>query len=194
MRYFIFLIPFLFINCSIKPNSDEYSQINRYRILTPKISKTKQKTLNKTIKVALPVAPKFLFSDKIAYMKKDGSFGFFQFSKWDENPAKQLQFLLANSIRQSNLYQNVIISPTLMRDDFLLESRVDTFTYLYDTTHSKIKIDINVYLINSHSKEIIKSNYFSVEEKVEKNKPDQVILGFHRAIRLLNQKIINWLQ
>lgn len=195
MRYIALLfIAFLFSSCSIKPDVDSTAQIDRYRLLTPKISKTKKPPLQKTIKIALPVAPKFLYTDKIAYMKKDGSFGFYQFSKWDESVAKQLQFLLASSLRQSNIYTNTIISPSLIRDDLLLESRVDKLIYLYDKDHSQIEIDMSFYLIDSKTKEVIKSKYFSIKEKVESNEPKKVILGFNRAIRVLNQKMVNWLK
>lgn len=194
MRYVALLfIAFLFVSCSIKPDVDSTTQIDRYRLLTPKISKTKKPPLQKTLKIALPVAPKFLYTDKIAYMQKDGSFGFYQFSKWDESVAKQLQFLFANSIRQSGLYENVIVSPSLIKNDLLLESRIDTFVYLYDKQSSQIQIDINLYLIDSTTKKAAKSKYLSIRENVEANSPQKIMLGFHRATRVLNQKIIIWL-
>lgn len=195
MKYItLFFTLFMILSCSVKPDTENFNQTNRYIILTPSVEKIANQPLNQAIKISLPIARKFLYTDNIAYMEEDGSFGFYQYHKWDESPAKQLQFILADSLRQSGLFEDVILSPSKIQNELILESKIDSFYYIYGKKISQVKITLTLYLVDAFSKEILKSRYFNVTKNVDKKSPKAVVQGFHEATNTLIAQITHWLK
>lgn len=188
----VFLVLFL-SSCSLLPELKENSTETKFMMMYPEIEKQNVQT-NKTIKIILPTAPQFLYTYDITYTKGDGIYGAYLYNHWDETPAKQLQFLLANALTQSGIFKNVVIDPSKSDFGLSLESRVDRFEFFAKSSNSEVRIDMILYLVDSQENSIIKSKRFMIRQKVTNISPKGVVMGFNEAIVKLDNEVIEWLR
>ncbi len=187
MRYLVFLI-LLVQGCSFKPNFDESSTIAKYLIQKPVLHEYKTK-LNQTVNVSLPVAPSYLLAKNITYSDTNGVHGSYVYHFWDENLVKQMQFLLAHTL--SKRFSNVLISPSKIKHDLELESRIDTFDFIYD--RKAIVLNVKLFLVNNEGV-IINSKSLSLSQKIEKINPQGVVRGFNLVSQKLGEEVLAWLE
>lgn len=193
MRYVLVILALFFSACSIKTELQQDSITNNYMITSPTLDKVSDKKYGGSIKIALPVAPQILYTNNIIYTLGDGKYGSYLYNFWEETPAKQLQFLLANILRQSNLYSTVIVAPTQIDNDLTLESRVEKFDYYLKGDVSKVRLHVNLFLVNADTKSVVKSRYISIDQPVENKNPKGIVTGFSKAVQIMSEDIFRWL-
>lgn len=192
MKWFIILILIFLGGCSLKPELQDDSIMSKFLITQPVIEKKAKIKINKTLKISLPVAQRYLYTYDITYTKGDGVYGSYIYNFWDETPVKQIQFLLSHILSQSEIFSNVIIGPSQVTNDLSLESRIDMFEYNAST--NKVSLHVTLFLIDSNHKKVIKSKAFKLDEKVSSKNPKGVVNGFNKTMQTLSTQIISWLE
>lgn len=191
MKWLIFLVLILG-GCSLKPELQDDSITNKFLITQPKIEQKSKVKINKTLKISMPVAQRYLYTYDITYTKGDGVYGSYLYNFWDETPVKQMQFLLSYIISQSEIFSNIIIGPSQITNDLTLESRIDALWY--NSSTSKVYLHVTLFLVDSISKKVIKSGTFKINQKVSYESPKGVVNGFNIAMQTLSLQIISWLE
>lgn len=191
MRWLIFVVLILG-GCSLKPELQDDSITNKFLITLPKIEHKSKNKIDKTVKISLPVAQRYLHTYDITYTKGDGVFGSYLYNFWDETPVKQFQFLLSHTLSKSEIFPNIIIGPSQITNDLTLESRIDALWY--NSKKEKVSLHVTLFLVNSISKKVIKSRAFKIDQDVPYENPRGVVIGFNKAVQTLSLQIISWLE
>lgn len=193
MRYLAIIFIFFISGCTIKTQLQQDSVTNKYMIAYPTLKAPNHQSYSESIKVSLPVAPQFLYTSNITYTLGDGNYGSYLYNFWGETPAKQFQFILANILRLSGHFASVIISPTQIDNALTLESRIEKFDYFLKDDVSKVRLHVNLFLVNADTKSVVKSRYFLIEQKVKNKSPKGIVEGFSKAMQILGEDILLWL-
>ncbi len=187
MRYVLFLILIL-QGCSLKPNMENSATIQKYIIKKPSLNENSVK-IDKTIKVALPVAPSYMFTKQIVYTTKDGLHDAYVYNLWDENLVSQIQFLMAFTLNKA--YKNVILSPSSANYELSFESRIETFEF--NESREEVDLLVRVFLLDKN-RNIIKSKSFHEVKKVHEVNPKGVVKGFSEVYQKVSEKILKWIR
>ncbi len=191
MRYIFFVLVIFLSSCSLKPSAKDVQIIDKFLIPIPQNIQNLDKKIDKNVKISQIVAPKFLYTKNIIYTKGDGIYGSYLYSFWEESPAKQLEFILSNSL--SSVYKNVFIEPSIAKADLALESKVEVFEYFLHEEKSKVKFKINLFLIDLRDFSVIKSKDFYIVENVKEKNPKGIVAGFKKVIKRFNEEVFIWL-
>ncbi len=188
MKRLNILLPILLLQaCSLKPDFNSSPTVDEYLIQKPHVLKQEKKH-PQTLKIITPIAPSYMFSKKIIYISKDGSYGSYAYSFWGENLVKQLQFLLTFSLSES--FKNVIIAPSMAKYDLMLETRVQSFEL--DEKKSQVNLILEAFLLNK-DKNIVKSKSFNISSKLKSINPSSVVKAHSEIIQKLHKQISHWL-
>lgn len=194
MRYIALVVFAFFTACSIKPDAENSSLSKTYLIDYSHIEAVEEsKRLDKSVQISIPNAPIYLKTYNITYTKGDGDYGSYLYNHWSETPAKQLQFLMANATRESKIFQNVIIAPSIINSDFTIESRIDKFEYFINTDESHVNVQVDVFLVDNETKKA-HSRYFKLQTDVKDINPQGVVTGFNKTMQEFDKELIKWIE
>ncbi|EAH6868417.1 hypothetical protein [Campylobacter sp. IFREMER_LSEM_CL2194] len=187
---YISLIAIFFSACSlISPNqtlpANKYFSIN-----LEKLEQSQNKVKNSTIMVSLPKG--LSYTNEIFY-KKNHIVNAYVYHFWKENPALMIKTFLEFHLQDLGVFKAVLNQDSLASADYVLESKVDILEQDFsDEVHSKIKLGINLNLVQINTKKLIASKYFYYEKELNDNNPQNLIQNYDEVFLLFAKDFRVW--
>ncbi|MCV3440125.1 hypothetical protein L8W50_04135 [Campylobacter lari] len=185
---YISLVAIFFSACSLISPSQTLPANKYFSINLEKLEQSQNKK-NATIIVSLPKG--LAYTNEIFY-KKDHIVNAYAYHFWKENPALMIKTFLEFHLQDLEAFKAVLNQDSLASADYVLESKVDILEQDFsDEMHSKIKLGINLNLVQINTKKLIASKYFYYEKELNDNNPqiliqnyDEVFLFFAKDFRV----------
>lgn len=175
--------------CSFKPSPEPAPKMLS---IEPEFKPTKtQFQSHKSIKIALPQSPFYLRSTRVAFVK-GGEFGTYKSLRFQNAPTDMLFFLLAKNFEQDKIFKAVTNSNSLVRADYLLESKIYNFEQVFKEGESFIHIALSLNLIDLKTQNLISSKFFEYELKLKDESEQALVSGVEQALSELLSDILMW--
>ncbi|HEC1794668.1 TPA: hypothetical protein R1740_001323, partial [Campylobacter lari] len=150
-----------------------------------------QNKKNATIIVSLP--KDLAYTNEIFY-KKDHVVNAYAYHFWKENPALMIKTFLEFHLQDLEAFKAVLNQDSLASADYVLESKVDILEQDFsDEMHSKIKLGINLNLVQINTKKLIASKYFYYEKELNDNNPQILIQNYDDVFLLFAKDFRVWI-
>ncbi|EHZ4885347.1 hypothetical protein K5688_000844 [Campylobacter lari] len=187
---YISLIAILFSACSLISPSQTLPANKYFSINLEKLEQSQNKK-NATIIVSLPKG--LAYTNEIFY-KKDYAINTYAYHFWKENPALMIKSFLEFHLQDLEAFKAVLNQDSLASADYVLESKVDILEQDFsDEMHSKIKLGINLNLVQINTKKLIASKYFYYEKELNDNNPQILIQNYDEVFLLFAKDFRIWI-
>ncbi|MCR6590980.1 putative lipoprotein [Campylobacter insulaenigrae] len=188
--YFV-LIALLFSACSVVNPTQTLPSMKYFSINLQNIQINTSIYKDASIIVALPKS--LDYSNNIFY-KKDEIIYTYAYHFWKENPNLMIKNFLEFNLQNLKIFKAVLNQDSLAKVDFVLESKVNILEQEFlDRTHSKAKFAINLTLVNAKDKNIVASQYFYYEKKLNNTKPDLLIKAYNDIFKQFGEEFSTWM-
>ena len=148
-----------------------------------------QSCKEKSLKVAQAFSSSSLMTNSMMYALGDSKQYAFSESLWAQSPNTVISSKFLKLIRETRLFKSVQISKSRSRNDFILEINIEDFMQYFDekSTHSYVKISVNLTLIDIKSNKVVDAQTFS-------SKVDVAILNAEGGVEGLSHALSNVLK
>ncbi|EAJ1254660.1 hypothetical protein A0Y59_05590 [Campylobacter lari] len=186
---YISLVAIFFSACSLISPSQTLPANKYFSINLEKLEQSQNKK-NATIIVSLPKG--LAYTNEIFY-KKDHVINAYAYHFWKENPALMIKTFLEFHLQDLEAFKAVLNQDSLASADYVLESKVDILEQDFsDEVHSKIKLGINLNLVQINTKKLIASKYFYYEKELNDNNPQNLIQNYDEVFLLFAKDFRVW--
>lgn len=145
-----------------------------------------------TLLVSSPTASPGYDTKKMLYNKKPYEIMPFAKNQWAGPPAKMLQPLLIQAIRDTGYFHAVLAPPLSARRHWLLKTNLlelrQDFTYSPSCIHMSIQVEI----IDKPNDKVVNSQVFSTQVNTFKNTPYEGVIAANKATRILLNRIADF--
>ncbi|EGK8008083.1 hypothetical protein IO405_000464 [Campylobacter lari] len=187
---YISLVAIFFSACSLISPSQTLPANKYFSINLEKLEQSQNKK-NATIIVSLPKG--LAYTNEIFY-KKDYVVDAYVYHFWKENPALMIKTFLEFHLQDLEAFKAVLNQDSLASADYVLESKVDVLEQDFsDEMHSKIKLGINLNLVQINTKKLIASKYFYYEKELNDNNPKILIQNYDEVFLLFAKDFRVWI-
>ncbi|MCR8682967.1 ABC-type transport auxiliary lipoprotein family protein [Campylobacter sp. LMG 17559] len=187
---YISLVAIFFSACSLISPSQTLPANKYFSINLEKLEQSQNKK-NATIIVSLPKGS--AYTNEIFY-KKDHVVNAYAYHFWKENPALMIKTFLEFHLQDLGVFKAVLNQDSLASADYVLESKVDILEQDFsDEVHSKIKLGINLNLVQINTKKLIASKYFYYEKELNDNNPQNLIQNYDEVFLLFAKDFRVWI-
>ncbi|EGK7513977.1 hypothetical protein IO387_000377 [Campylobacter lari] len=187
---YISLVTIFFSACSLISPSQTLPANKYFSINLEKLEQSQNKK-NATIIVSLPKG--LAYTNEIFY-KKDHVVNAYAYHFWKENPALMIKTFLEFHLQDLEAFKAVLNQDSLASADYVLESKVDILEQDFsDEMHSKIKLGINLNLVQINTKKLIASKYFYYEKELNDNNPQILIQNYNEVFLLFAKDFRVWI-
>ncbi|MCV3375562.1 hypothetical protein [Campylobacter sp. IFREMER_LSEM_CL2151] len=187
---YISLVAIFFSACSLISPSQTLPANKYFSINLEKLEQSQNKK-NATIIVSLPKG--LAYTNEIFY-KKDHVVDAYAYHFWKENPALMIKTFLEFHLQDLEAFKAVLNQDSLASADYVLESKVDVLEQDFsDEMHSKIKLGINLNLVQINPKKLIASKYFYYEKELNDNNPKILIQNYDEVFLLFAKDFRVWI-
>ncbi|HEG2606576.1 ABC-type transport auxiliary lipoprotein family protein [Campylobacter sp. W0066.1] len=186
---YISLVAIFFSACSLISPSQTLPANKYFSINLEKLEQSQNKK-NATIIVSLPKG--LAYTNEIFY-KKDHVVNAYAYHFWKENPALMIKTFLEFHLQDLEAFEAVLNQDSLASADYVLESKVDILEQDFsDEVYSKIKLGINLNLVQINTKKLIASKYFYYEKELNDNNPQILIQNYDEVFLLFAKDFRVW--
>ena len=194
MKYFfISLFSILLSGCvtTIVPAKSEYRINTDIEAQKSESNSCKRKSL----KVAQAFSSGTLMSKHMLYAIGDNKQYAYAESLWAENPNLVITSKVVKLVRETELFQNVQISKSRARNDFILEINIEDFMQYFDATslHSHANISLTLTLIDIKSNRVIATQSFDAKVNVQDLNAQGGVQGLKEALNIILKDINIWI-
>ncbi|EAL5740107.1 hypothetical protein DR740_01675 [Campylobacter lari] len=187
---YISLVAIFFSACSLISPSQTLPANKYFSINLEKLEQSQNKK-NVTIIVSLPKG--LAYTNEIFY-KKNHVVNAYAYHFWKENPALMIKTFLEFHLQDLEAFKAVLNQDSLASADYVLESKVDVLEQDFsDEMHSKIKLGINLNLVQINTKKLIASKYFYYEKELNDNNPQILIQNYDEVFLLFAKDFRVWI-
>ena len=194
MKVIIIFLIFFLSSCAIK----ELEPLKEYSLKEPTTVRKVNSSIykNKILKVEIPLSISSEVGYKISYLYlKDNEGGYYINSQYKEPLNLQLTKILINTLSKSNLFKSVVPYNSDIIEDLKLESTIFKIEHQIKNNNSSFAIfEIEVRLIDSNSKTILKSKRFRYTKECKTTNAQGFIEAFNEILEQFSNDLINWLR
>ncbi|EAK0823522.1 hypothetical protein A0Z38_05545 [Campylobacter lari] len=186
---YISLVAIFFSACSLISPSQTLPANKYFSINLEKLEQSQNKK-NATIIVSLPKG--LSYTNEIFY-KKNHVVNAYAYHFWKENPALMIKTFLEFHLQDLGVFKAVLNQDSLASADYVLESKVDILEQDFsDEVYSKIKLGINLNLVQINTKKLIASKCFYYEKELNDNNPQNLIQNYDEVFLLFAKDFRVW--
>lgn len=179
-KYLLILLAIIFVGCASKQQNHA---INTYS-LELKENLNKYETTNFSIEINKSLINKSFNTNAILYKQKPLLLEKYIKNRWIDSFNLLTTQLITQSIEESKLFKTVLISPSKIKSDFVLNS------YIYEVYHqvkeNKSKAILKMKFELYKGNKLINSYIYTKSLEIENNK----VYGFVKATNTLLNKIL----
>ncbi len=137
-------------------------------------------------------APGFTTS-RIAYMQKEYQLDYFSLHQWADTPANMLTTIIAHRLGGSHLFRAVVEPPAAITADLRLDSELLQLQQTFTDELSVVQLQLQVQLIDLHSRNIVASRTLSFSETSSENTPYGGVVAANRAVTRLMPELVSFI-
>ncbi|SHF34330.1 cholesterol transport system auxiliary component [Modicisalibacter ilicicola DSM 19980] len=148
--------------------------------------------LNATLRLATPRSNEILKNRRILVMPAPNQLNVYQGARWSTDAPSLLRDRLTEAFRQNGRLSGVIGGSNQIKSDFVLLSELDAFHSEYAAGAPWAVIRLEAQLVDSASRNLLASQYFTIRVKSEDERLESVVEAFGRAADELSQRLVGW--
>ena len=145
---------------------------------------------NVTLYVASVEADPLYNSNGMAYTDQPYQVDYFAKNKWSDTPARMLQPLIVQTLRNTHRFHAITTSSNT-RSDFVLNTKIIELRQLFVCKSSYIKFRLNAEIVDARTGHIIASKQFNVNQPASLN-PQSGVEAANRAVGVALKQLANF--
>lgn len=168
MKYALAVIVIVWLQgCSLMREAPP-TTLYRIDLNVPVKSSSETQCSKKTLRVSQLMAAPWMQSNSIYYRDEKHRLYRYVFARWEQSPRSQLQQLAENSIARSGLFKGVVAYKSLIRNDWLLELRIETMMQtIVQRGQSRVDLAIDAVLVDGYSRRLIDQRAFRYHSEAD---------------------------
>lgn len=181
----------LFTGCASKSNGGQ----NSFRLLESGISYTNEiKKSDLVMLVKKPLGVGYIYNKDLVYSDEEGIYKSYVNNTWDEPLYKQLENMMVLELNKTNMFKGVVSNGSLLKYDLVLESNIYDFYQVIEGDKSKVKVQINLNLLNQKTKNLVDSKTFIIEKELKTITPKDALQAYNEAFSEFINQVVSWLK
>ena len=188
----VYLMIFLFSGCAVKtPYVVEYKIDYAAEKSTVMDSQCKEKS----VKIIQAFSSPLFRSQKMSYVIGNYEVANYNESQWVLSPNKAITMKIENMLESSHIFKTVQSAKSRAKTDFVIETDIEDFLQYFseDNKKSVVKVKISMTLIEYATSNIVASETFTQEMKVEQLNALGGVNALNKTLNELLQKANIWL-
>lgn len=147
------------------------------------------KVYPESMMVLSPIANPGYERRNITYMKTPFQIQHYGRHQWIASPSEMVRSVLANTLRKSKRFFTVIEQPQHAMTNFRLASRIMKFQQELFANTPRVRVVLQVDLINNQDSKVVASKLFEVVQEVETNAPYDAVVAINASMAELAQYV-----
>ena len=190
----LLLIPLLFLSSCISFKQPHLS-ITKYTLEYESPEFIQKEKLDCAIKVdSFSVAPLYN-TTRIIYSKRPNEIESYIYHKWISNPGEMVTHLIGRDIRNSGLFNGVLLPGERIKDySYRLEGTLEEFYESDESRNWKGVLSLNISLASEGDSEtgdeVILQKKYRAAEVCEKNNPAALARALSRALKKVSEQLV----
>jgi cholesterol transport system auxiliary component len=181
----------LFTGCASKSNGEQ----NSFRLLESGITyKEDTKKHDLVMLVKKPLGVGYIYNKDLVYSDEEGIYKSYVKHSWDEPLYKQMENMLVLELNKTSIFKSVVSNGSLLKYDLVLESNIYDFYQIIDGDKSKVKVQINLNLLNQKTKNLVDSKTFIIEKELKAITPKEALEAYNEAFAEFINQAVSWLK
>lgn len=147
---------------------------------------------NISLYVAPTEADPLYNTNGMAYSEQAHQVNYFAKNKWSDTPAKMLQPLIVQTLRNTNHFHAVTTSTSATRYDYVLNTKLIELRQLFVCGTSYVKLRLNAEIIDARTGRIIASKQFNVKQPTCAANPYGGVVAANEAVSIVLRQLTNF--
>ncbi len=148
----------------------------------------------RVLRVALIESPKWLRGTEIYYSGEQSRMYRYTRARWQMSPTDQLQQVVENSISDSGLFQAVIPYKSLVKNDWLLEIRVEKLSQTVQNDGSgRTEFKAYAVLLEQYSRRVLSQKTFDYRHKQARGDVESAMQAWSKDTDTFKNDLLQWL-
>lgn len=118
-----------------------------------------------------------LHDDRIPYYESPTEFSFYEYHRWNPDPASMLAEMTRRRLDEMGLFAHVRLIPTREPGDYVLIGRLVSFEELDYEPGGKARVALNLHLVRTRDKKTVWSDRREVEHSIGEKGVNGVVLA-----------------
>jgi cholesterol transport system auxiliary component len=145
-----------------------------------------------TIFVAEPTAQPGYDTDQIVYLECPYQLKVYSRNRWVAPPHEMLTSLISQGLRNTCFFKAVVTAPFAGKTNYRLESRLLKLQQEFFCGPSKVRMILQVTLIDTHCREVVGERIFETVVMAPENNPYGGVIAANYATRLILHQVANF--
>lgn len=146
------------------------------------------------VQLSSPQAEPGFETPRMVYLKRPYELEYFATNQWADTPANMVAPLLAESLRQSGLWRDVVLLPSLVQVDYRLDLYGFALQQEFFQQPSRVRVTALAQLVDLKQSTIVGMQRFESIEPAPSENAYGGVLAANRAVAGLLDQIVSWLQ
>lgn len=147
---------------------------------------------NEVLFVSQVTADPLYNTSEMAYTSSAYKVEYFAKNKWADEPAKMLQPLILQTLRDTHRFRAVTSSTNAVRSDYVLNVDLIELRQVFLAKSAYVVFEINAEIINARTGRIIATRRLSAEEGMQCMTPYSGVAAANRAVAVVLRKLASF--
>lgn len=191
LQFCLLFCALVFGACSLKTSGLDTTQNVSLRS-DEKAFQTQLKHFDKSLKILSPNTTMLLNSRQIIYVE-NGFSKAYAYHFWEDLPSEICALFFLNKLEQSQIFKSLASQDSVVKTDYILETRLDDFTQNLDQKENFVSIVLSANFIDTQKNKILFHKKFIIKENIESNDMLSLQKAFEVALNSLGNSLVLWL-
>jgi cholesterol transport system auxiliary component len=181
------LVPILLLAACSTLSAPQGASPNIYMLEAGPTIPAAQVKRDLVLAVSVPRALPGFDTPQMAYVQKPYELNYFVSSRWADTPARMLEPLIAQAMRQTQSFRAVVQTPDAIPADVRLDVELVRLQQDFTTRPSRVRLTLRAQLIDVHDKRLLAVQQF---DEYENATSEDAYGGITAANRLLRRVLV----
>ncbi|MBH0185300.1 MAG: hypothetical protein HP477_07790 [Nitrospira sp.] len=146
------------------------------------------------LQVSLSLAEPGFETPRMVYVKRPYELEHYALNQWADQPARMFSSLMVQALSRTGSWRAVVPSPGSIRGDFRLDSYGFSLQQEFMQDPSLVRVTVRAQLVEMKESRVVGTRAFEVVEKAQNNDAYSGVVAANRAIAVLLDDLVSWLQ
>ncbi|MDX9813161.1 MAG: ABC-type transport auxiliary lipoprotein family protein [Sulfurimonas sp.] len=120
----------------------------------------------KSLKIVPSSSTKLATFSQMSY-SEDGKIYHFNKTKWQDSPQNMIAQNFQKNLRDSKLFNSVVLFGSISKSDFILELNIEEFMHYFNQDSSYVGVSYSLVLVDTKSSRVVASKAFSTKKEAK---------------------------
>ena len=186
----IVLCVVLFSGCALF--SPAKTDTKQYALNDIPLDLPSERTHSATLLVLVPETESLYATTQMAYTTQAYQIAYFSQNEWAETPSQMVQPLIVETLRHTNYFSDVLLSPDFGRHTFTLHSEILELKQDFTSDPAMLQLTMRFYLSREATNQVIASKELSVREPMRERNPYAGVVAANEAMTQLLRELASF--